>query len=71
MEIIELRERKVLKVKLDGRKKIGEVLKEIGILPSLYVILRNGKIITEEDVVEEEDKIELFPVTKFRLRYFL
>lgn len=48
--------------KIDKEGKIIEILEEIGINPVMYVILKNKKVVTEEDFVKEDDVIELVPV---------
>ncbi len=60
VKIKDLRENKEYETK--GGRKIKEILEELGINPTLYVILKNKKIVTEEDIAKEEDIIELVPV---------
>ncbi len=47
---------------IDGRGKIKEILNKIGLLTEEYIIVKNGKVVTPEDIVEENDEIILYPV---------
>ncbi len=43
-------------------KTIREILKSIGLIIEEYVISRNGEIVSEDEIVGEDDYITLYPV---------
>jgi|YelNatPaOPRAMG01_1025707.scaffolds.fasta_scaffold268465_2 sulfur carrier protein ThiS len=55
-----LRETKVLD--LDENSKIEDLLKTLGISLSEVVPVKNGVIVTEKEVIREEDEIKLLSV---------
>jgi sulfur carrier protein ThiS len=47
------------KKKITFNGKAYELLKKLGINSQIVVIFRNGKIITEEDLLYNDDKVEI------------
>ncbi len=48
---------------VDVRKiRIKELLEKLGILIEEYVVVKNGEVTTEDDIVEDGDEIVLYPV---------
>ncbi|BES82432.1 MoaD/ThiS family protein [Pyrodictium abyssi] len=41
---------------------VGDVLRELGLLSSEYVVARNGRVVAEDEPVEDGDEIVLYPV---------
>jgi len=41
---------------------VSDVLRELGLLSSEYIVARNGRIVTEDELVEDGDEIVLYPV---------
>ncbi|HID42093.1 MAG TPA: thiamine biosynthesis protein ThiS [Pyrodictium sp.] len=41
---------------------VRDVLWELGLLSSEYVVARNGRVVTEDEPVEDGDEIVLYPV---------
>lgn len=49
-------------VDIKGRIKVKEILGKLGLSPEGYVVTRNGEILTEEDLVDENDVLEVYRV---------
>lgn len=48
-------------VELPGRRRVKELLKELGILPDTVLVIRGEELLTADQVVEEGDEIEIRP----------
>ncbi len=60
VRVVDLRENRVHDMKFEG--KIKDLMERLGYNPNLYVILKNKKIVTEEETVGKDDTLELIPV---------
>ena len=49
-------------VELHGRRRVRELLTELGILPETVLVIRGRDLLTIDEVVAEEDVVELRPV---------
>jgi sulfur carrier protein len=49
-------------VELRGRRRVRELLAELGVLPETVLVIRGRDLLTIDEVVAEEDVIELRPV---------
>jgi sulfur carrier protein len=49
-------------VELRGRRRVRELLTELGVLPETVLVIRGRELLTIDEVVAEEDVIELRPV---------
>jgi sulfur carrier protein len=49
-------------VELPGRRRVKELLGELGILPETVLVIRGRDLLTVDEVVREDDVIELRPV---------
>ncbi len=49
-------------VEVAGGRKVRQVLRELGIDPDTVLVIRDGALLTREDVVGEEDVLEIRPV---------
>jgi sulfur carrier protein len=49
-------------VEVAGRRRVKDVLRELGIVPETVLIIRGDTLITGDQVVGDEDTIELRPV---------
>lgn len=47
---------------LDGRRRVRDLIEEIGLIHQAVFAVRNGKLLTEDTIVDHEDEIELFAV---------
>jgi sulfur carrier protein ThiS len=44
---------------MQGRRRVRELLKDLGLLSGTVMVIRNDELITEEDVVGADDAIEI------------
>ena len=47
---------------LEGRMKVKQVVEKVGMLPAAVLVVRNGKLLTEDTIVEPDDEIKLHAV---------
>jgi len=45
-----------------GRKRVREVIEEIGKIPHTVLVVRGGKLLTEDVLLNEDDEIKLVAV---------
>jgi sulfur carrier protein len=48
-------------VELPGRRRVREILKELQINPETVIVVRGETLLTSDDVVAEEERIEVIP----------
>ncbi|MEW6592386.1 MAG: MoaD/ThiS family protein [Candidatus Hadarchaeota archaeon] len=49
-------------VRVDGDRKISEILASLGVSRETVVVSLNGKIVPEEETAKEGDRLEVLPV---------
>jgi sulfur carrier protein len=49
-------------VELHGRRRVRELLTELGVLPETVLVIRGRDLLTIDEVVTEDDVVELRPV---------
>jgi sulfur carrier protein len=49
-------------VELTGRRRVRELLAELGVLPETVLVIRGRELLTVDEVVAENDVVELRPV---------
>jgi sulfur carrier protein len=49
-------------VELAGRRRVREVLAELGVLPETVLVIRGRELLTVDEVVGGDDVVELRPV---------
>jgi sulfur carrier protein len=49
-------------VELRGRRRVRELLAELGVLPDTVLVIRGRELLTIDEVVADEDVVELRPV---------
>ena len=49
-------------VELSGRRRVRELLAELGVLPETVLVIRGRDLLTIDEVVAEGDVVELRPV---------
>ncbi|MBI3457948.1 MAG: MoaD/ThiS family protein [Candidatus Rokubacteria bacterium] len=49
-------------LELPGRRRVKELLGELGVLPETVLVIRGRELLTADAVVQEDDVIELRPV---------
>ena len=45
-----------------GRRRVSELLHELGLLSEEYIVMRGGKVLTDDDEVVDGDEVVLVPV---------
>ena len=46
-------------VELIGRRRVGDVLVHLGLLPGTVMVIRNDELMTDDEFVEANDAIEI------------
>jgi len=46
-------------VEVQGRRRVGQLLAELGILPGTAMVIRGELLLTEGEVLEEGDEVEI------------
>ena len=49
-------------VELSGRRRVRELLAELGVLPETVLVIRGRDLLTIDEVVAADDVVELRPV---------
>ena len=49
-------------VELSGRRRVRELLSELGVLPDTVLVIRGRDLLTIDEVVADDDVVELRPV---------
>ena len=48
--------------KLHGEWRVREAVREIGLVPQTVLVVRDGKLLTEDATLNEDDEVKLVPV---------
>jgi len=46
-------------VQLEGRRRVSDVLKTLGLVPGTVMVIRGDELVTDQEVVEADDEIEI------------
>lgn len=49
-------------IELTGRRRVRELLTELGVVPETVLVIRGQELLTIDEVVREDDVVELRPV---------
>jgi len=52
----------VREVEVKGPRRVWEVLKELNLLPESVLVVRGDDLVTEDELLKDEDRIEIRPV---------
>jgi len=52
----------VREVEVKGPRRVREVLKELNLLPESVLVVRGDDLVTEDELLRDEDRIEIRPV---------
>jgi len=52
----------VREVEVKGPRRVREVLNELNLLPESVLVVRGDDLVTEEELLRDEDRIEIRPV---------
>jgi len=47
---------------LHGRRRVRDVIKEVGLIPQTVLAVRDGKLLTEDVMLEKDDEVRLIAV---------
>jgi sulfur carrier protein ThiS len=47
---------------LQGRKRVREAIEEVGLVPHTVLAVRDGKLLTEDTLLNEDDQVRLVAV---------
>jgi len=47
---------------LDGRRRVRDAVKEVGLIPHAVLAVRDGKLLTEDVMLEKDDEVKLIAV---------
>jgi sulfur carrier protein ThiS len=46
-------------IEIEGRRRVADILRQLGLLPGTVMVIRGDKLVTDEEVVEANDAIEI------------
>ncbi|TLY21696.1 MAG: MoaD/ThiS family protein [Nitrospirae bacterium] len=49
-------------VEVKGPRRVREVLQELNLLPESVLVVRGDDLVTEDELLKDEDRIEIRPV---------
>ena len=47
---------------LEGQRRVRDAIKEVGLVPQTVLAVRDGKLLTEDVMLKEEDEVKLVAV---------
>lgn len=47
---------------LQGRRRVRDAIKEVGLIPQTVLAVRDGKLLTEDIMLDEDDEVRLIAV---------
>lgn len=52
----------VREVEVQGPRRVKDLLKELSLLPETVLVVRGDDLVTEDDMLRDDDRIEIRPV---------
>jgi sulfur carrier protein len=46
-------------IEIEGRRRVGDILRQLGLLPGTVMVIRGDELVTDEEVVEADETIEI------------
>jgi len=46
-------------VEIEGRRRVSQLLSDLGILPGTAMVIRGDELLTDGEVVEDADEVEI------------
>ena len=46
-------------IEIDGRRRVADILRQLGLLPGTVMVIRGDALVTDEEVVEANETIEI------------
>lgn len=62
MPTIVMRIPKRREIALDGRLRVSDVLRELGIVPETVLVIKGSRLLTRDAWIEPDDTVEVRPV---------
>ena len=47
------------RIEIEGRRRVADILRQLGLLPGTVMVIRGDELVTDEEVVEANDIIEI------------
>lgn len=47
------------RIEIEGRRRVADILRQLGLLPGTVMVIRGDELVTDEEVVEANDTIEI------------
>lgn len=61
IEVYNERENTTIRIELAGNK-VKDLLNQLKLNPEAFLVVRNKEVIAEQEILQDEDRIELFSV---------
>jgi sulfur carrier protein ThiS len=46
-------------IDIDGRRRVGDLLRQLGLLPGTVMVIRGDELVTDGEFVEADESIEI------------
>jgi sulfur carrier protein len=46
-------------IQIEGRHRVSDVLRRLGLVPGTVMVIRGDELVTDQDIVEADDEIEI------------
>jgi sulfur carrier protein len=46
-------------IEIEGRRRVADILRQLGLLPGTVMVIRGDELVTDEEVVEANEAIEI------------
>jgi sulfur carrier protein len=46
-------------IEIEGRRRVADILRQLGLLPGTVMVIRGDALVTDEEVVEANETIEI------------
>jgi sulfur carrier protein ThiS len=46
-------------IEIEGRRRVADILRHLGLLPGTAIVIRGDELVTDEEVVEANESIEI------------
>lgn len=46
-------------IEIEGRRRVADILRQLGLLPGTVMVIRGDELVTDEEVVEANETIEI------------
>ena len=46
-------------IELQGRRRVADILQQLSLLPGTVMVIRGDELVTDQDMIDAEDSIEI------------